>query len=788
MPFRDSLARMLGLKASVIGLAPDELPDRALEKGWSDAALLSTYADDAWPYIVGNKIGEQASQAPLQVGRLDRDGEFQPVGDGHPVQRLFDRPNPTMDGGEFVHLLLLYMGLAGHAPIEVVRLGSGPRAKAGELWLVPPDPWRIVANPDGTIRGYLWVRASETDIRWTPDRMTYLRWPNPNDRWYGQGHIQAIRQQVMAEEYASIRDKKLEKNLGVPPGILTSEMPLGDPQAAELQRRWEKAVGGYANAGKVAVLGSKTTYQPVSVSARDAEWLAQRRDRVEVICAAWGMPLPLVRMQDATFSNVAGARAELWEGTLQPRLNRVARMITQRLLPLVTTEALVTRFDYTQIEALGENDLEAAQTATAWANTGAVTVDEVRARMTLGPHPDATIGARLLIPSTMQLKDPTTLAEQEALGLEGQRASIDATRNPEPPQDPKERPAPRRSVKAEGASLEDREARRQARLEAPREQFVRDLRGFFDAQLGALTPAVKALPQDEADAIIDRALAILTAKRWRERLLRFAEPVIRESMTLGAVGAAETLAVTTSFSIAASEEAIRLLTTHLEALGVGIQKTTVEQVREVLTQTLRSGASAAETRTALQQLYSRWSDKRADVIARTETTAAYNLGSIAQYRDAGVTTVRVIDGDDDPCAKWNGQEVTLEVAEGSPLGHPNCRRDWIPVTDGWGVRSDEPAETKDGLVTVRLPSPVVNVTPTVVPAPVVHVAPPVVNVEAPVIPAPVVTVPPADMAPVAKALDGMRADIADLRAEVRKPRKRRLLTDDLGRVTGSEDV
>lgn len=793
MPIRDSLARMLGLKASVIGLAADELPDRALEKAHDDRSLLSTYADDAWPYIVGNKVGEQASQAPLRVGRIRTlpggAEEFIPSAPDHPVQRLLNDPNPTMDGGEFIHTLLLYMGFTGHSPIEVVRPQGGARRvtrnRGGfELWLHNPSDWRVVANPDATVKGYLWVRTSESDIRWLPDQMTYIRWPNPTDRWYGQGHIAAIRQQVMAEEYAAIRDKKLEKQLGVPPGILTSEMPLGDPQAAELQRRWEKAVGGYANAGRVAVLGSKTTYQPVTMSARDSEWLAHRRDRVEIICAAWGVPLPLVRMQDATFSNVEQARSEFWEGTLQPRLNRIARMLTARLVPLLTTEPLVLRFDYSGIEALGENDKQAAETAKLWADTGSVTVDEVRARLGMNPHPDTAVGLRLMVPSTMTLTDPATLAERDRLGIEGQRA---AAMPQEMPDD--EPPAPRRrSRKAEAPS--DRET-----VLAPiREAYARDLGAFFAAQHAALTPALgKALPSDEADAIIERAIAILTGKRWRERIDRISEPVLRSSITLGAAGAAETLSVATSFSIPASEAAVRLLTSHLDILGVGIQNTTVSEVRALLERTLRAGAGNAETRAALKELFDGYQDWRLDRISRTETAAAYNLGAIGQYRDAGITMVTVVDGDiDEACAAWNGKYTTLDDAEGAPLGHPNCRRTWIPDTSALGRRREapEPAATKDdGLLTLRLPAPVVNVAAPVIPAPVVNVPATTVNVPAPVVnvAAPLVTVAPPDLAPVAAAVAALRGDMADLAAEVRKPRTKTLVRDDLGRVVGSKE-
>lgn len=691
MALRESLARLFGAKASLVPLSLDSLPDRPLEKGHDDATLLSTYGDDAWPYIVANKVGQQASQAPIQVGRMTQPDrkkppEFEPLPPEHPVQSLFDDPNPQMDGGEWVHQLVVVMGLTGHQPIEVVRgardrIGApgraGQRDRSGfELWLPSPGPWRIVPNRDGTIRGYLYELNGAPDIAWTTEQMTYLRWPNPRSRWYGQGHIQAVRQQVMAEEYAAIRDRKFEKNLGVPPGILSFETPIGETQAEEIRKRWEKSVGGAQNAGRVAVMGSKGQYLPVSLNARDSEWLAQRMNRVEIICAAWGVPLPLIRMEDATFSNAEAARAEFWEGTLQPQLNRIARMLTKKLIPLITTEPLVVRFDYSKIEALGENDLEAAQTAAEWTKTGSVTVNEVRQRLGLDPHPDTAFGERLLVPTTLQLQDPKEVAEAAKLGLEGQRVTNETTANP-PPVPRSDEPAPsRRRSKAEDP---DRDA-----LLAPiRAQYERDLASYFLAQRGALNPMFKALPSDEAETIIERALAVLTAKRFRDRLRRISQGPIETAVTLGAEGAARTLGISTSFAIPASEAALERVTAHLERLGKGIENTTVTDVRRVLETSLRDGVDNAETRRRLDELFDGYQDWRLDRISRTETVAAYNLGSIGQYRDAGVQAVKVADGDTDaPCAAANGATWTLEQADADPLAHPNCTRTFIPDTTG----------------------------------------------------------------------------------------------------------
>jgi len=763
-------------KASVIGLPDGQLPDRPLEKSWDDASILSTYQDDPWPYICANKIGEQASLAPLRVGTLNREGDFEAAPAAHPAQRLFDAPNPTMDGGEFIHLLLIYMEMVGHSPIEVVKPARGAarlvNANVGgfELWLHNPGSWRIVGNADGSVKGYLWLASSQTDLKWLPTEMTYLRWPNPNDRWYGLGRIAAVRQAVMAEEYAGLRDKNFEKRMGVPPGILTSEMPLGEPQATELQKRWEQAVGGYRNAGKIAVLGSKTTYQSVALTARDSEWLLQRGWRVTEICGAFGVPEVLVRMSEATFANAEQARAEFWEGTLQPRLDRIARMLTVRLLPMVTTENLVARFDYSAIKALNENSLEVAQQAVQWGLTGAVSVDEVRHRLDLPPL-GSPMGDRLIIPGTLTLKLPDEIAASAEMGAQGAQAALDVAKNPPMPmQEPPTPPRKALVAPTTKAAPTDRETR----LAPVRDAYVRDLASYFTAQEGALQPLFgsKALPTDEGDEIIRRAIEIITAKRFRDRLARISRGVIEMALTLGATDAAGKVGVPATFVVPVSEEAVAAVNAALVNLSRAVEGTTTADVTRILQEGLRQGMERDALRAELRGLFTDYEDWRLDRIARTETSRAFALGAVGQYKAAGLSQVDIVDGDgDEPCALANGSRWSLEEYEGNPLAHPNCTRDAIPVIpeDETSFLGTEPESTKDGAITIRLPTMTVLPTPVFAPAP--------------------------DMAPVADAVTAMSDAFGAAMVENRRalakataPRKRRLLRDAAGRITGVEET
>lgn len=84
----------------------------------------------------------------------------------------------------------------------------------------------------------------------------------------------------------------------------------------------------------------------------------------------------------------------------------------------------------------------------------------------------------------------------------------------------------------------------------------------------------------------------------------------------------------------------------------------------------------------------------AEMLARTKTAVAYNMGGLNQMKGAGITHVEGVDSGD--CGlvthsdgfKVNGRVLPVEVASAYPIGHPNCIRDWAPRPD---IRTDDEA-------------------------------------------------------------------------------------------------
>ncbi len=131
------------------------------------------------------------------------------------------------------------------------------------------------------------------------------------------------------------------------------------------------------------------------------------------------------------------------------------------------------------------------------------------------------------------------------------------------------------------------------------------------------------------------------------------------------------------------------LTGYIGDRIVQLDETTRTDVKGIIQNLLAdavAGASVDDIANAVadsvREKFDGYADWRADRIARTETGIAYNTGNVLGYREADVTHVQVIDGDqDEECAKANGQIWTLEQALANPLAHPNCERDFAPVIE-----------------------------------------------------------------------------------------------------------
>ncbi|CAA2106023.1 phage portal protein [Variovorax paradoxus] len=74
-----------------------------------------------------------------------------------------------------------------------------------------------------------------------------------------------------------------------PGGVLTAPGAISDETAKRLKDHWDENYGG-AKAGKVAVLGDNLKFEPMRMSAVEAELIAQLKWTAEVVCSCFHVP------------------------------------------------------------------------------------------------------------------------------------------------------------------------------------------------------------------------------------------------------------------------------------------------------------------------------------------------------------------------------------------------------------------------------------------------------------------------------------------------------------------
>jgi hypothetical protein len=111
-----------------------------------------------------------------------------------------------------------------------------------------------------------------------------------------------------------------------------------------------------------------------------------------------------------------------------------------------------------------------------------------------------------------------------------------------------------------------------------------------------------------------------------------------------------------------------------------LDETTKVMVKDSLIESFGQDLTWEEIKGKLQSEYA-LSPYRAEVIARTESAAAYNTGGVKAWKESGiVVAVEVYDGDGcEACILVQGAIWTLDEAYARPYEHPNCVREFFPI-------------------------------------------------------------------------------------------------------------
>ena len=280
-------------------------------------------------------IAETIGTLPIHVYR-DRAGNRERV-DDHPAARvLIERPNPTWTRRQLIEAIVASMLLHGNAYVGLERDPSGYATRA---WLI--DPRRVRARSTG--RGSLVFEVDGT-VWPHPDVLLHFPALVLNEDGLGLSPIAAAREAVGLAIAAEDAAAAWWSNAGVPSAVLQAASQLTDEQARRLLARWAEMYSGPRKVGRVAVLDSGVEYKPLTISARDLQFLETRRFQVAEIARLFRVPPHMIADVERSTSWGAGIEQQtiaFVQYTLRPWVVRLEEVLSQDLL---LTRGLYVRF------------------------------------------------------------------------------------------------------------------------------------------------------------------------------------------------------------------------------------------------------------------------------------------------------------------------------------------------------------------------------------------------------------------------------------------------------------
>lgn len=269
-----------------------------------------------------------------------------------PLAMLLDKPSVDNTQYEFLEALITHLQISGNAYVLKERAAIG----VVSLMLLRPDRVEVHPNKDAytyEVNGVKYVIPAE-DIG-------HLKFPNPNNDFYGLSPLQVLLKQVQIDTDATNFTRAFFNNAGVPSGILKLKRRMSSQEEADrLRTQWRGQFRGDRNWHRIAILDEDASYETMGSSIGQMEIPALRQLSESRICAAFGVPAILVGanvgLQRSTYSNYREARESFWEETLLPLYKRIEQFMIGILEPEFPNEQGYVAFDFAEVRALQEDE------------------------------------------------------------------------------------------------------------------------------------------------------------------------------------------------------------------------------------------------------------------------------------------------------------------------------------------------------------------------------------------------------------------------------------------------
>lgn len=207
------------------------------------------------------------------------------------------KPNPYDSWEELLEMWSFHMELVGNAYWLKDSMDAYGRPES--LYPLLPQFMQVIPDEKKRVNQYIY-RVNGKQLIFSPEEIIHFRFTNPNNIIMGMGSIEPS--EAIYNEYINkaVLGEKFLENGAQMSGILSRESDIADEdQWRMLKKKFNLEYSGTRNAGKVAFLNGKWSYQKLGMTMQEMQSLEKEKWNIEQIFLNHGVPLSVAGVDGA---------------------------------------------------------------------------------------------------------------------------------------------------------------------------------------------------------------------------------------------------------------------------------------------------------------------------------------------------------------------------------------------------------------------------------------------------------------------------------------------------------